>query len=174
MNADLSKTAAAAASAALTPPRTLIIPPQAGNVLHAFGDTVQVKLDGTQTNDSLVVAIGTTPPGGGPPPHIHHGEDEMFLTIEGRFRFFANGEWSNPVEAGGVVYTPRGALHTFQNTGDMPSRHWIITTPSGFEQFFAKCADVFAAATAAGGPPDMGQILSISEEHGLEFVPPIV
>ncbi len=93
----------------------------------------------------------------------------MFLIVEGSYRFLVNGEWSEIVGAGTAVYTPRGLRHTFQNVGATPSRHWIIATPSGFEQFFAQCAAVFATP----GPPDMAQILSISAQHGLEFVPPL-
>ena len=150
-------------------PATIIVLAEEGTSLHAFGDTVQVKICGEQTQGSLAVVLDTTPPGSGPPPHIHHHEDELFLVVEGRYRFLANGKWSEVVGANTVIYTPRGGLHTFQNVGDTPSRHWVITTPSGFEQFFARCADVFAQS----GPPDMARILAISTEHGLEFVPPL-
>jgi len=83
-------------------------------------------------------------------------------------RFLVNGEWRE-VGPGGVVYVPRGSVHTFQNIGTTPCRAWIIATPSGFENFFAKSAEVFAAA----GPPDMERVLSICDDHGIEFVPPI-
>jgi hypothetical protein len=69
-------------------------------------------------------------------------------------------------------YTPLGVIHTFQNVGETPSRQLVIGTPSGFELFFSKSAEIFAAAEA-GGPPDMARILAISEEHGIEFVPPL-
>jgi hypothetical protein len=44
--------------------------------------------------------------------------------------------------------------------------------PSGFERFFSKSAEVFAA-TPAGKPPDMSRLLAISDEFGIEFVPPL-
>jgi quercetin dioxygenase-like cupin family protein len=159
------------AGAAL-PPQTLIVPPDAGKTIHAYGDTAQIKLSGEQTNGTIVVALGTSPAGGGPPPHLHHKEDEIFLVVEGKVRFLANGEWTEPLEPGTIVYTPRGAVHTFQNVGDTPCRQWIIATPSGFELFFAKSAEIFAAA-GAGGFPDMARILAISREHRIEFVPPL-
>jgi uncharacterized cupin superfamily protein len=96
----------------------------------------------------------------------------MFLVLEGKGRFLANGQWTEPLEPGTVVYTPRGVVHTFQNVGEIPSRQLVIGTPSGFELFFSKSAEIFAAAKA-GGPPDMARILAISEEHGIEFVPPL-
>lgn len=139
-------------------------------MLHAFGDTLQVKLSGDDTNGSLAVALAATPPGHGPPPHIHHNEDELFIILEGSFKFLGNDGWSGPVGPGTVVYTPRGVRHTFQNAGTEVGRHWVLATPSGFERFFGQCAEVFAA----GQPPDMQRILAICGEHGLEFVPPLI
>jgi hypothetical protein len=96
----------------------------------------------------------------------------MFIVLEGKIRFLANGQWTEPLAPGSIVYTQRGAVHTFQNVGETPCRQWIIVTPSGFERFFSKSAEVFAAA-GAGGPPDMARLLAISEEFGIEFVPPL-
>lgn len=147
----------------------IVVPANEGKVLEAFGNTLHVKLSGEQTQNSLAVGLIITPPNVGPPPHVHSQEDEMFLIIEGQFQFLANGEWTETMGAGTVVYLPRGSVHTFKNVGDTDARHWVVTTPNGFEQFFTKCADVFAQA----GPPDMGKILAISTEHGIEYVPPL-
>ena len=154
------------------PPQTLIIAPDDGNTIHAYGDAALVKLSGEQTNGSMVVVLGTSPPGGGTPPHRHRNEDEMFIVLDGKIRFFANGQWTEPLAPGSNVYTPRGAVHTFQNVGETHSRQWIIATPSGFERFFARSAEVFATA-GAGCPPDMVRLLAISDECGIEFVPPL-
>lgn len=99
------------------PPETLVILPEDGDTIHAYGDTALVKLSGGQTNGSMVVVVGTSPPGGGPPPHRHRNEDEMFIVLEGKIRFLANGQWTEPLPPGAVVYTPRGVVHTFQNVG---------------------------------------------------------
>ena len=96
----------------------------------------------------------------------------MFLVMEGSIRFLANGAWTEPLQPGSIVYTQRGAVHTFQNVGQTPSRQLIIATPSGFEIFFAKSAEIFAAMKP-GFPPDMAALLAISAEHGIEFVPPL-
>jgi quercetin dioxygenase-like cupin family protein len=153
-------------------PQTLVVPPSGGKTLSAYGDTTQIKLSGEQTNGSVVVITNSTPPQSGPPPHRHWNEDEMFLVLEGKVRFLANGQWTEPLEPGTLIYTPRGVVHTFQNVGETPSRQLVIGTPSGFELFFAKSAEIFAAVEA-GVPPDLARILAISEEHGIEFVPPL-
>lgn len=111
--------------------------------------------------------LDVTPPDSCPPLHRHSLEDELFLVVEGHIRYFAEGRWTE-VGPGGAVYLPRGTVHSYRNVGTTPSRQWIITTPSGFETFFSRCADEFAQP----GGPDMGRIVAISCEHGIEYVTP--
>jgi hypothetical protein len=61
---------------------------------------------------------------------------------------------------------PRGVVHTFKNVGDEPSRILIMTTPSGIEIFFARCAAQFAK----GSKPEMSRLAEIGAEHGMHFV----
>jgi mannose-6-phosphate isomerase-like protein (cupin superfamily) len=139
----------------------IIVQPGAGKDLHAFGDILTLMIGGEQTGNQLSVMFGMTPPGGGPPLHVHHREDEMFLIVEGRISYYVNDKWTE-VGPGGVVYLPRGVPHRYRNDGETPSRHWVITTPSGFEIFFSRCAEEFAKA----GGPDMRRIVEIINEHG--------
>jgi quercetin dioxygenase-like cupin family protein len=145
-----------------------IIPPTEGERLSAFGDTIVFKLGGHDTGEALTLALGTVPPGGGPPPHRHLAEDELFIVLSGREEFLVNGAWT-PVEPGTVVYLPRGTVHTFRNVGDVPSQHWVLTTPGGFDRFFRECAAVFDAAAASNGAPDMTRILAIFAAYQLEL-----
>ena len=134
-------------------------------MLRAFGEEVTVKLAGGQTGNSLALWVEVTPPGGGPPPHYHTNDDELFLVQTGRVQFLVDGQWVEPGE-GSAVYVPRGHVHAFRNAGDTPSRMWLLTTPSGFETFFARCAAEFAKP----GGPDMAKVIGISAEHGIHFV----
>lgn len=149
------------------PREAVIVAPGEGERLEAFGDTIEVKLSGAQTGGALAAGLASTPPGGGPPLHRHGREDELFLTVEGRFRFWVDGAWRE-AEPGSAVFLPRGVVHTFQNAGDTPARAWILTTPSGFESFFGQCAAEFAR----GGEPDMGRLVGICEAHGIEILGP--
>ena len=134
-------------------------------VLHAFGEEVTILLDGERTGGTLTMWTEITPPDVGPPPHYHSIEDETFHVIEGRVAFLVNGEW-HEVGPGGAAFMPRGVVHSFKNVGDQPSRMLLTTTPSGFEKFFARCAEEFAKP----GKPDMSRIVQIGVEHGLHFV----
>ena len=136
-----------------------------GRVLRAFGDEVMIHLDGERTGGAVTMWTGTLPPGGGPPPHYHLNEDETFHVLEGRIAFLLNGEWRE-VGPGASAFMPRGVVHTFKNVGDETSRILIMTTPSGFEKFFARCAAEFAKP----GGPDMPRIIEIGVEHGIHFL----
>ncbi len=97
-------------------PRAIIVEPGAGQVLD-FGPTgvSSVMLSGEQTGGTLAVILNTEVGEGGPPPHVHANEDELFLVVDGHYSFFAEGHWTD-VGAGGVVYLPRGTVHTYRNT----------------------------------------------------------
>ena len=143
---------------------TLRLPGQ-GRVIRAFGDEVIMHLEAAETGGAVSLWTNITPPGGGPPPHYHLNEDEWFVVQEGRMNFYVDGEWRE-VRAGGVVFAPRGSVHSFKNIGDQPSRMLTSTSPGGFENFFSRCAEEFAKP----GGPDMERIVEISAEHGIHFV----
>lgn len=153
-------------NAALSP---VVIAPGQGRTLCAFGDTIQLKLGAEQTGGSLAIGLGIVEPGSGPPPHLHRNEDELFIIVEGTMSFLVDGAWVD-LGPGGVAFMPRGAPHTFKNRSNATVKQWILTTPSGFESFFGRCGEVFAAAGPDG--PDMSKIMQIAAEHGIEFLLP--
>ena len=134
-------------------------------VLRAFGEEMTILLDGERTGGKLTMWTEVTPPGAGPPSHYHSSEDETFHVLEGRVAFLVNGDWQE-VRPGGAAFMPRGVVHTFKNVGDQPCRVLVMTTPSGFENFFTRCAEEFAKP----GGPDMSRIMEIGVEHGIHFL----
>lgn len=145
----------------------VLTPAGAGRVLEAFGERVTLLVEGADSGGVCTQWIEETPPGGGPPPHFHLNEDEWFFVMDGLVSFFDGRieKWTE-LGPGGSAFMPRGAVHTFKNTGDTTSRMLITTSPAGFETFFARCAEVFAKP----GAPDFQRILAIGAEHGIRFV----
>ena len=144
---------------------TAIVRQNDARTLRAFGEEMIIHLDGERTGGKLAMWTAITAPGGGPPPHYHLNEDETFRVLEGRVAFLVDGKW-HEVGAGDAAFMPRGVVHTFKNVGDEPSRMLTMTTPSGFEKFFARCAEEFAKPEK----PDMSRIIEIGAEHGVHFV----
>ena len=146
-----------------------VIRPGDGELVRAFGNEILFKLTTAQTAGSLTLGLAVVPPGSSPPPHIHHREDEVFIILDGRYRVLIDGTWTEDVGPGSVVYLPRGSVHTFEVVGEATGRHFVLTTPGGFERYFARCAEeVFAVP----GPTDFARLAAINEEHGYAFVRP--
>ncbi|MCU0791224.1 MAG: cupin domain-containing protein [Nitratireductor sp.] len=136
--------------------------------LEWLGTTYRTILPPQATNGSLSIVDTTSPVGGGPPRHVHDREDEIFVILSGHVRFWLEGEIFER-GAGEAVLVPRGREHTFRVIGSEPSRHLLVLTPGGFENFFGEMA--------AGGyriPQDMDRIAESAARHSLRFTgPPI-
>ncbi len=144
-----------------------IVQPGAGRTLRAFGEEVEVMLEGARTGGAFTMFVETTPPDGGPPPHWHEKEDEWFLVLEGCVSFFLEGRWVE-AHAGAAVLAPRQQVHTFKNRTAQATKMLIHTAPSGFEEFFAEAAAEFSRPSG----PDMRRAVAIAEAHGIHFVTP--
>ena len=145
-------------------PVPTVVPPSQARILEAFGDRVTFHLTGRDTGGVCTAFLVETAPGGGPPPHWHDHEDEWFLVLEGSAEFFKEGVWT-AVPAGTAVFAPRGSVHAFRNAGQTVLRQVIHTSPSGFENFFARIAEEFHRE----GGPDMERVVAISAEHGIHY-----
>ena len=132
------------------------------------GGTAIIKADTRQTNGSLTVIELIIGPKQGPAVHTHHRDDELWIVLEGDFRFKTGGATLR-ASTGGMAFGPRGTPHAFQNVGDAPGRLLVVTTPSGLEGFFQD----FAAQlrTGSAGPETLSDV---GRAFGLEFVGPPV
>ncbi len=149
-----------------------IVQPGAGKALSFLSDgPTSVMLGGEQTGGTLAVVLHDATPGTGPPLHVHARDDELFLVVEGTISYFTSGRWTD-VGPGGLVYFPKGTPHCFQNRGTTPARHWIVTTPAGFDQFVTRSnADMAAAATLSGGDgPDKDRMVALLTEYGMTLL----
>ena len=118
----------------------------------------------------------TTRPGTALPPHVHHREDESFYVLEGEYEFLVDGR-TFKVEAGSLLYVPRGALHAHKNVGKGVGRMLLTQTPGGlYELFFeeiGKPVDGDRVALVFEDQHAAERIVEVAATYGIEIPPPI-
>jgi mannose-6-phosphate isomerase-like protein (cupin superfamily) len=144
--------------------KALIVQPENGKDLFAFGEALSVLLSGEQSQEAFTVVFSLIPVGGKSLLHYQHRKDCLFLVVDGRMSYWVNEVWTE-VEAGGLVYLPKGNAHAYRNEGMTPAHHWYLSTPAGMERFFDICAEEFARADG----PDLQRIMASGLEQGLEL-----
>lgn len=134
--------------------------------MDLFGATVSILLPAEASGGTISMFEDSGMPGYGPPLHVHHDADEIFHVLAGQYRFICGGQTLD-AGTGDTVLVPRGAAHTFLNTGADRGRLLVTMRPGGFERFFT---EVFEAGLDAA--EDMGRITAIGERHQIEFLGP--
>ncbi len=100
--------------------------------------------------------------------HRHDGFDETIYGLEGVLTWTLEGT-STDVRPGETFYIPRGAVHHFDNTGDVNATALAIVTPGILGPgYFREVAAVLDAG--AGGPPDFAALGEVMRRHGLTSV----
>src|SRR5437868_4266247 len=84
-----SETSTQASSDVLRSP--VIAQPGDGTPVRAFGNEILFKLTSEQTGGAFNVGLATVPAGNAVPPHVQDREDEMFIIVEGAYRFWVDG-----------------------------------------------------------------------------------
>lgn len=153
----------------MTAPRLHLLP-AAGRTpapLNVLGTPVLVKLLSDDTGGHASMFHITAPPLSGPPLHRHAREDEWFYVLEGRITAEVDGRRVE-LAPGDSVFLPRGTAHTYQNFTDAPARMLVMTTPGGFDRFFAECSAMNEGVAA----PDLAAVAGLMNRHGMELLGP--
>jgi quercetin dioxygenase-like cupin family protein len=131
--------------------------------------TIRFLLEGEQSDGSMAVFEFDVPAGSRvPAAHRHDGYEETIYGVDGSLVWTIDGE---PSEAGRgeVLCIPRGAVHRFENTGDVDARALAIVTPGILgPDYFREIGALLDAS--AGGPPDFEAIGAVMRRHGLTLV----
>jgi mannose-6-phosphate isomerase-like protein (cupin superfamily) len=110
-----------------------ILGPEDGEVIENLG--LRILAGDAHTGGALLAGEVTNPGPGGPPLHTHATTDELYLVLQGRYRFkLPVQEQEQEGGPGTFVYAPRGTSHTFASVGPEEGRLFCITLP-GAEQF---------------------------------------
>ena len=101
-------------------------------------------------------------PGQFVPVHIHPTQDEFILVQEGELDLKLDGAWFK-ARPGDLVRMPRGVPHGYFNKGDKPTRALFWVSPAGrLEALFTKL----------DGLSDVAEVVRLSAEHEVDFLPP--
>ncbi len=131
-----------------------------------IGDlTIRPKLEGSESLGMVAIHEFDVPAGCGMPfPHSHDAYEETIYSLAGTVTFTIDGT-PTPIGTGEAVCIPRGAVHSFANTGEVDATALAIVTPGilGADYF----REVKAVLDAAAGPPDAAALGEVMRRHGL-------
>jgi quercetin dioxygenase-like cupin family protein len=131
---------------------------------------IRFLVEGEQSGGSVAIFEFDVPAGAKiAAPHSHDGYEETIYGLEGILTWTVDGTTSD-VGPGEALFIPRGAVHHFDNTGDVDAKALAIATPGVIgPDFFREAGAVVDAA--AGGPPDLAAIGEVMRRHGLTPAP---
>jgi len=130
---------------------------------------VRFLLEAADTNGALAMFEFTVPAGAKVPlPHYHERYDETIYGIEGVMTFTVEGK-SADIGPGESCFIPRGAVHGFNNLGQIDVKALAVVTPALLGPDFFREA---AAVVNVGGPPDVEKLKVVLAKHGLVAVMP--
>jgi len=127
---------------------------------------VRFLVEGEQSAGSVAVFEFDVPAGSKvAAAHSHDGYEETIYGLEGVLTWTVEGVPTD-VGPGEAIVIPRGAVHQFDNTGDVDARALGIVTPGMLgPDYFREVGAILDAA--AGGPPDLAAIGAVMKRHGL-------
>jgi quercetin dioxygenase-like cupin family protein len=100
-----------------------------------------------------------------PVAHSHDGYEETIYGVAGVLTWTIDGA-ATEVGPRNAICIPRGAVHHFDNTGEVDATALAIVTPGILgPQYFRDLAAVVDAA--AGGPPDLAALGEVMRRHGV-------
>ncbi len=144
--------------------------------MWVLGELLTYKIPSQHTGGAYSLFEVNTQPGAGPPPHVQHREDEAFYVLEGEYEFLS-AEETLRIGAGSLLYVPKGTLHAHKNVGEGVGRMLVSQTPGGlYERFFeavGKPVEGEARPLVLEDNADMGRIVEVGAEHGIEIPVPI-
>jgi quercetin dioxygenase-like cupin family protein len=137
-----------------------------GELIHVGDTAVEFLVEGSLSGGSAAVFEATIRARGRmPAPHSHDGFEETVYGLEGVSTWTVDGTTVD-VAAGEALCIRRGAVHHFDNRGEVDAKALCIITPGVLgPDYFREVAAVFA--DSAGGPPDLARIGDVMRRHGL-------
>ena len=139
--------------------------------IRVGGLAIRFVIEGEHSAGSVAIFEFDVPAGAQVPvAHSHDAYEETIYGLDGVLTWTVEGN-SNDVGAGEALCIPRGAVHRFDNLGDVDARALAIVTPGVLgPDYFREVAAVLDGV--AGGPPDLAAVAAVMRRHGLTLAPP--
>jgi quercetin dioxygenase-like cupin family protein len=127
---------------------------------------IRFLLEGEDSGGGVAIFEFDVPAGANVPiAHSHDAYEETIYGLSGVLTWTIEGR---PVDVGPgeIICIPRGAVHRFDNNGDLDATALAIVSPGVLGPgYFRDAAAVVQAA--AGGPPDPSELAAVMRRHGL-------
>lgn len=107
----------------------------------------------------------TLPKGTFVPPHVHPTQDEFIYVLDGRFDLILDGS-DTYAEPGDLIRLPMGIPHGIFNKTDTTIKCLFWVAPSG------RLFDLFWALHNLGPEPNPAEVVALSAQHEVDFLPP--
>ncbi|RAK64084.1 cupin domain-containing protein [Hymenobacter edaphi] len=104
------------------------------------------------------------------PPHTHRCEDETYVVLEGRLRFYVDNDVL-PAGPGDTMHLPRHRRHWFRLESDY-ARVLLHVAPAGLEHFYRALSEPAQALIVPPLPPaepDPAPLAAVAARFGLCF-----
>ncbi len=134
----------------------------AGEAIRWRADML-VKAAAEETGGAYSLIETVNPPDAGPPLHLHHGVDEAFYVLDGKYEFVC-GDSSVEAGPGGFVLLPRGVPHRYRS-GEQGGRMLMLFSPGGTEDYFR---DLAGALSGPGVTEE--DVARLAEQHGIRLL----
>jgi quercetin dioxygenase-like cupin family protein len=122
-------------STAPEPPAPFLTQVKEGESLPRLTSRFVVRATGERTGGAFtLVESSRLPIGDGPSLHEHTREDETFIVLSGRYRFYI-GEQTLEGAAGSVAFAPKRHPHRFEALDD-DCRLLHLFIPGGIDDYF--------------------------------------
>ena len=140
-----------------------VIPAGQGRILGARGSVMAFKAGQEQTGGDFSLMERTVPAGGRRPlPHRHVNCSEAFFVLDGTVTFVLDGtEYLGHRDD--FLLVPRGAAHTFGNSGDEAARLLVLHAPA-MDGYFAELDELWSRPS----PPTPEEERALMGRHGME------
>lgn len=145
--------------------------PDEGPSVFLVGDTYTTLLSGAQTGGAFTLLEAVVMPDAGPPPHVHHGEEETFVLLDGRMTFTVDGR-THDADPGSVLMVPRDVPHSYRNVGDGPAKMLFLYSPPGMDGMFPELGRPGRRGVVPPplDPADIAAMAAVAGKYNFSFV----